>query len=100
MRFTQHIVFYADGDQDVLDLVSGGEGAAGPAGIRVLRFREKPGRYVIQADFESHEAAEANNDRPETQEWAERLQANRPQRDQMGEPRRPRRAVRVRGGED
>ena len=75
MRFTQHIVFYADSDQDVLELVSKGDGTDEPGRIggRVLRFRDKPGRYVIQADFESWEAAQANNDRPETQEWAKRL---------------------------
>jgi quinol monooxygenase YgiN len=77
MRFTQHIVFYADDDDDVLDLVSSAtnDASSGLIGGRVLRFREKPGRYVIQADFESLEAAEASNDRPETQEWAERLRA-------------------------
>lgn len=75
MRFTQHIVFYADTDDDVLELVRSAGGAEGPGflGGRVLRFRDKPGRYVIQADFESLEAAEANNDRRETQEWASRL---------------------------
>ena len=77
MRFTQHIVFYADSDEAVLDLFSGGDEAEGSGliGGRVLRFRDKPGRYVIQADFESWEAARVNNDQPETQAWAERLQA-------------------------
>ena len=76
MRFTQHIVFYADSEEDVVDLVSGGtDEAHGLIGLRVLSFRHKPGRYVIQADFESHEAAEASNARPDTQAWAERLKA-------------------------
>jgi quinol monooxygenase YgiN len=48
-------------------------GASGYVGGRVLRFRDKPGRYVIQADFESWDAAQANNDRPETRAWAARL---------------------------
>lgn len=77
MRFTQHIVFYADSDEDVLGLVEAANPAEDSGFIRgrVLRFRDKPGRYVLQADFESLEAAEANNDRPETQEWADRLRA-------------------------
>ncbi len=77
MRFTQHIVFFADSDDDVLELATGGDEAetSGLIGGRVLRFRDKPGRYVIQADFESLEDAEASNDRPETQAWAERLRA-------------------------
>ena len=75
MRFTQHIVFYADSDEAVLDLMSGATDAEGSGfiGGRILRFRDKPGRYVVQADFESLEAAEANNDRPETQAFAARL---------------------------
>lgn len=74
MRFSQHVLFYAGSEEEVLRLVEGGsDPGTGPVGGRVLRFRDKPGRYVIQADFESWEAAEANNDRPETQEWARRL---------------------------
>lgn len=51
------------------------EAGEGPGflGGRVLRFRDKPGRYVIQADFDSWEAAEANNEREETRRWAARL---------------------------
>ena len=75
MRYTQHIVFYADSDEAVLDLVSGGSDNPGLVGLRVMRFRDKPGRYVVAADFESAEAAEANNDRPDTKAWAERLRA-------------------------
>lgn len=76
MRFTQHIVFYAASDQEVLDLVSSAmeeSNGSGPIGARVLRFRDKPSRYVIQVDFASWEEAVANNDRPETQQWAARL---------------------------
>ena len=77
MRFTQHIVFYAESEQDVLDLVSddGSNRPPGLLGIRVLRFQHKPGRYVIEADFESLEAAEASNDRTDTQAWAQKLEA-------------------------
>lgn len=77
MRFTQHIVFYAENEEDVVNLASEGSSDRPPGllGVRVLRFRHKPGRYVIQAEFESHEAAEASNERPQTRAWAERLNA-------------------------
>ena len=77
MRFTQHIVFYADSDEEVLELFSSGDDSEGSAliGGKVLHSRDQPGRYIIQVDFESLEAAQANNERPETQAWAERLRA-------------------------
>ena len=77
MQFTQHVVFYAQDEDALMALVEDwtAEGANTPGfnGGRILKFRDKPGRYVIQADFDSWEAAEANNDRPETQANAERL---------------------------
>jgi quinol monooxygenase YgiN len=77
MQFTQHVVFYTQ-DEDALmalvaDWTAGGAGTPGFNGGRIHKFRDKPGRYVLQADFDSWEAAEANNDRPETQANAERL---------------------------
>ena len=77
MQFTQHVVFYAQ-DEDALmalveDWTAAGANTPGFNGGRILKFRDKPGRYVIQADFDSWEAAEANNDRPETKANAERL---------------------------
>jgi len=49
-------------------------------GTRVLADRDHPDQYVIIADFgvvdpaiSAVEEAERNNDRPETQAWAERL---------------------------
>lgn len=54
----------------------------GYMGTRILQDREIPGRYVIVADFgvvdpdvSAYEEAQRNNDRPETQLWAERLLA-------------------------
>jgi hypothetical protein len=54
----------------------------GYMGSRLLADRANPGRYVIEADFgvidpnvSAVEEAERNNDRPETQAWAERLRA-------------------------
>ena len=77
MQFTQHVVFYAPDEVAVRALVEewthvDTEGT-GFLGGRLLRFRDKPGRYVLQADFDSWESAEANNDRPQTQEYAARL---------------------------
>ena len=71
-------MFYAE-DESALEKLLEEWRLAGPTegtgflGGRLLRFREKPGRYVLQADFDSWESAEANNDRPETQQWAARL---------------------------
>jgi len=80
MQFSQHIVFTADDEsavRDVLDAWSqeGAGTATGYVGARLMRFRDKPGRYVLQADFESFAAAEANNSRPETQSWSDRFLA-------------------------
>lgn len=79
MQFTQHVVFYAPDEDALMALVDAwsAEGASAPGfrGGRVLRFRDKPGRYVIQADFDSWESAEANNERPETQANSEKLMA-------------------------
>jgi quinol monooxygenase YgiN len=79
MQFTQHVVFYAPDEDAVMALVEdwSREGADTPGflGGRLLRFRDKPGRYVLQADFDSWESAEANNDRSETQAQSDRLMA-------------------------
>jgi hypothetical protein len=52
----------------------------GYMGTRVLADRDDPDRYLIVADFamvdpnvSAAEEAMRNNDRPETQEWANRL---------------------------
>jgi quinol monooxygenase YgiN len=80
VRFSQHIVVNASNEEALTDLMEAWQeedaaDAPGFLGGRLLKFRDKPGRYVIQADFESLEAAERNNDRPETQGWAARLAA-------------------------
>ena len=75
MKFTQHIIVYASDEGALSDLLQ--EDAAQPPpgllGLRLHRFRDKPGRYMIQADFDSWESADSSNQRPETQAWAERL---------------------------
>jgi hypothetical protein len=54
----------------------------GYMGTRILADREIPGRYVLVADFgvvdpdvSAFEEAQRNNERPETQMWAERMRA-------------------------
>lgn len=78
MQFTQHIVFEAS-DQSALEhmlqewRLAGPNEGVGFLGGRLLRFRDKPGKYVLQADFDSWEAAEANNERQTTKEWRAKL---------------------------
>lgn len=52
----------------------------GYMGTRLLADRDVPGRYVIEADFgvidpdiAAADEAQRNNERPETQQWAQRL---------------------------
>ncbi len=77
MQFTQHVVITAPDEDALLSLIEAWSNedteGTGFIGGRLLRFRDKPGRYVLQADFDSWESADANNERPETQEWAARL---------------------------
>ena len=77
MKFSQHIVVHAADEGDLVALVEEDmeDPPSGLTGMRLLRFREKPGRYVIQVDFDSWESAEGSNQRPETQAWATRLAA-------------------------
>jgi quinol monooxygenase YgiN len=49
--------------------------APGYLGSRLLADRDHDGRYLLVVEFSSPEAAEQNNDRPETQQWAERMNA-------------------------
>jgi quinol monooxygenase YgiN len=78
MKFTQHVVIEVPDEAALVELMKQWKkddvaDSPGFLGGRLLRFRDRPGRYVIQADFESWDTAEANNDRPETQRWATRL---------------------------
>jgi hypothetical protein len=64
-----------DRDQATTDIM-------GYMGTRLLADRESPGHYVIAADFgivdpdvSALAEAERNNERPETQAWAQRLLA-------------------------
>ena len=76
--FTQHVVINSSDPEGLVELLRDwvrdeAPNAPGYLGGRVLAFRDKPGRYVIQADFATWEDAQKNNDRPQTQEWSQRL---------------------------
>jgi hypothetical protein len=47
--------------------------APGYRGARLLADREAAGRYLVEVDFESVEAAERNDRRQETTAWAAKL---------------------------
>lgn len=49
------------------------EGKRTTIGEMVVRDREKPGRYLVIVEFPSYEAAQENNDLPETGRFAESL---------------------------
>ena len=78
MRFIQTMTLRASDGAALADLVSAWhEAEAGVApgylGSRLLADRDDPGRFILSVDFSSIEEAELNNDRPETQAWAERM---------------------------
>ena len=88
MRFSQGIrVHCADADELLQLLVEWDEGQAttdvmGYIGTRLLADRDEPGCYLIVADFAEvdgdltpAEEAERNNQRQETERWAEKLRA-------------------------
>jgi len=78
MKFSQHVVVWTEDPEALRALfedwnTNDATAAPGFLGGRLLAFRDKPGRYVIQADFESWALAQENSDRPETAKWAEQL---------------------------
>ena len=78
MRFTQHVVVWTDEPEALQALfeewnADDAASAPGYLGGQLLAFRDKPGRYVIHAEFDSWENAQLNSERPETQAWAARL---------------------------
>lgn len=80
MRFIQTIDVRAE-DQSALTtlMTEWNDAEAGKApgylGSRLLADRDQPGRYLLLVEFSSAEAAEMNNDRPETQEWGAKFGA-------------------------
>jgi hypothetical protein len=87
-NFTQQISVRCDDPAVLIDLLAQWDidhattDIMGYMGTRLLADREKPGCYVIEADFgvvdpavSALAEAERNNERPETKAWAERLLA-------------------------
>jgi hypothetical protein len=87
-NFSQTITVRCDDPGILLELIEGWDreqamaDIMGYMGTRILADREMPGRYVIVADFgvvdpdvSAAEEAQRNNERPETQMWADRLRA-------------------------
>ena len=80
MAFTQTMTVQADSAEQLTDLLDGWDRdqkgvAPGYEGSRLLADTDDAGRYVIEVDFSSESEARDNNARPETQAWADRLQA-------------------------
>lgn len=75
MKFSQHIIVNAVDEDALLNLVREDSANLPPGlvGFRLLRFRDEPGRYAIQADFDSRTSAAESDERPQTQAWAKRL---------------------------
>jgi hypothetical protein len=87
-NFTQTITVQCEDAAVLIDLLAAWDrdqattDIMGYMGTRILSDRDHPGVYVIEADFgvvdpevSAVEEAERNNDRPETQQWAEHLNA-------------------------
>lgn len=78
MAFTQIMTVQADSSQPLAELLQSWhreqQGVApGYQGSRLLADRDRPGRYVIEVDFASEADAKENNERSETQAWADKL---------------------------
>lgn len=78
MAFTQTMTVEADSAESLVELLEDWHRdqhgvAPGYEGARLLADQDRPGRYVIEVDFSSEDAAQNNNSRPETQSWAETL---------------------------
>jgi quinol monooxygenase YgiN len=79
MAFTQIMTVQATSPEPLAALVEGWHReqagvAPGYRAARVLADRDRPGRFLLEVDFSSEEEATENNDRPETQAWAQQLQ--------------------------
>jgi hypothetical protein len=86
MNFTQMIAFKTDDPATLVEMARGWDemqaeaDVMGYAGSRVLADRDRPGHYMLVADFavvdpdvSAADEAAKNNDRPETQLWAQKL---------------------------
>ena len=88
MNFTQTITVRTEHPEILVEQAAAWDAMQAEAdimgymGSHVLADRDDPGRYIIVAEFApidpevpAAEEAARNNDRPETQEWAEKLLA-------------------------
>ena len=88
MNFTQTIEVRCSNPDALVELLASWDelqadsDVMGYMGTHLLADRSEPGRYLIVAEFgvvdpdvPAAEEAQRNNDRPETQAWAERLAA-------------------------
>lgn len=78
MAFTQVLTIDGAEEQALHEHVSNWDQeqsgvAPGYLGARVLADEDNRGRYLVEVDFSSKESADRNNERPETQAWAEKL---------------------------
>lgn len=78
MGFTQMMTVRTDDPDRLRELIEGWHKdqhgvAPGYESARIMADRQRSGHWVIEVNFSSEEAAEANNDRPETQRWADDL---------------------------
>jgi hypothetical protein len=88
VNFSQMITFRSDRPETLIALArewdtrQASQEIMGFMGVRLLADREDPGRYVMIADFgvvdpdvSAAQEAFLNNERPQTQEFAERFRA-------------------------
>ena len=86
--FTQTITFHSDHPDELIagarewDALQASQEIMGFMEVRILADRDEPGRYVMISDFgvvdpdlTAAQEAFINNERPQTQEFAERMRA-------------------------
>lgn len=87
-RFSQTMTFRSEHPEAMVELakewdaLQASQDIMGYAGLRILADRDSPGRYVMVADFavidpevSAAEEAFINNERPQTQEYADKFRA-------------------------
>jgi hypothetical protein len=76
-KFVQIIEFQTDNIDDMIKLeqeyLKATEGKRSSGHGLTCADRDKPGRYFTIVEFDSPEAAEKNNDNPETKAFAEKM---------------------------
>jgi hypothetical protein len=86
LNFTQTITFHCDHIEKLIEMMAewdervADNDIMGYMGTHLLRDREHPRRYTVVAEFgvvdpdvSAYDEAMRNNDRPETQEFAEKM---------------------------